>query len=96
MSGRRNTAVVCAAVAIIAAMAYSPIYFKNRMVSVSAAGSRFISAQSRNLYASDKPLTGSEVMRGPYMNVGSQDAGRDPDWDFARGVRKGYEKRDPV
>jgi len=28
----------------------------------------------------DESLTGSQVMRGPFMNTGSKDAGPDPDW----------------
>ncbi|RYG49073.1 hypothetical protein EON67_07005 [archaeon] len=41
--------------------------------------------QGNNLTLSDKPLTGSQIMRGAYMNTGSKDVGRDPDWDAATG-----------
>ncbi len=27
-------------------------------------------------------LSGSQIQRGQYINTGSQDIGRDPDWDF--------------
>ena len=36
----------------------------------------------RNLLDQEAPLTDSQIMRGPYMNTGSVDAGRDPDWDI--------------
>lgn len=42
-----------------------------------------------NLYASDKALSPNQVMRGPYVNTGSKDAGPDPDWDHATGRYKG-------
>lgn len=38
-----------------------------------------------NLYASDKPLSGNQIMRGPYINTGSKDVGPDPNWDHATG-----------
>lgn len=34
----------------------------------------------RNLTMSPKPLSGNAVMRGAFINSGSKDAGRDPDW----------------
>jgi hypothetical protein len=33
-----------------------------------------------NLTAQATPLQPSQVMRGAYLNTGSQDAGADPDW----------------
>ncbi len=39
---------------------------------------RFI---GKNLQRSKEPLTGSQVIRGAYLNTGSKDAGPDPDWD---------------
>jgi hypothetical protein len=39
------------------------------------------SGVKKSLTNSDQPLTGSQVQRGAYMNTGSKDAGRDPDWD---------------
>lgn len=38
-----------------------------------------------NLYARDKPLSGNQIMRGPYINTGSKDVGPDPNWDHATG-----------
>lgn len=35
-----------------------------------------------NLTTQSKPLTGSQIMRGAYLNSGSKDAGADPDWQF--------------
>ena len=40
---------------------------------------RFI---GKNLQRSKEPLTGSQVIRGAYINTGSKDAGPDPDWDL--------------
>ncbi len=37
--------------------------------------------EGHNLTTQDKPLTGSQIMRGAYLNTGSRDAGADPDWD---------------
>ena len=33
-----------------------------------------------NLTTSSSPLSSTAVMRGPFINSGSKDAGRDPDW----------------
>ncbi len=43
----------------------------------------------RPLYSSDKPLTGSQIMRGAYINSSSQDIGPDPDFDFKTGEWSG-------
>lgn len=48
----------------------------------------------RSLYQSDKPLTGSQIMRGAYMNTSSQDIGPDPDFDFKTGEWQG-KRNDP-
>ena len=40
------------------------------------------SLQSQPMVDSEKALTGSQVQRGPFMNSGSKDAGRDPDWNL--------------
>ena len=37
-------------------------------------------AKGRNLMLQDAPLGGNQVQRGAYLNSGSRDAGRDPDW----------------
>jgi len=44
----------------------------------------------------DSELTGSQIRRGAFNNSGSNDAGKDPHWDFRKGRRKkvgedGYE-----
>ena len=44
---------------------------------------------NRNLAGSDKALSGSQIMRGPYVNTGSKDVGPDPDWDVKKGTYKG-------
>ncbi|TFJ83795.1 hypothetical protein NSK_004897 [Nannochloropsis salina CCMP1776] len=49
----------------------------------------------RSLYQSDKPLTGSQIMRGAYMNTSSQDIGPDPDYDFRSGEWHGR-RNDPT
>jgi len=33
----------------------------------------------------DDPLTAPQVRRGAFLNTGSRDVGRDPDWDFDKG-----------
>ena len=49
-----------------------------------------------NLYAKDAPLSGSSVSRGPFLNSGSKDVGKDPDWvgGVWRGKRNGGDSRD--
>eukprot|EP00940_MAST-03C_sp_MAST-3C-sp2_P000604 g604.t1 len=42
----------------------------------------YVKQQKKNLFKHDKPLTGTQIMRGMYLNSGSRDAGPDPDWDF--------------
>ena len=41
------------------------------------------------LISREGALTGSQTMRGPYINSGSRDVGPDPDWDLKRGTYKG-------
>ena len=38
-----------------------------------------------NLNARDEPLTHAQIRRGAFLNSGSTDAGRDPQWDFRKG-----------
>ena len=38
--------------------------------------------QERSLSERDGALSGSQIQRGQYINTGSQDIGKDPDWDF--------------
>mmetsp|Transcript_14340 Transcript_14340/g.40820 ORF Transcript_14340/g.40820 Transcript_14340/m.40820 type:complete len:170 (-) Transcript_14340:161-670(-) len=42
-------------------------------------------ARIQNLTDRDDPLTPSQVQRGAFMNSGSKDAGRDPNWDWKNG-----------
>lgn len=36
----------------------------------------------------EESLTAAQVRRGAFMNSGSRDAGRDPKWDFEKGLYK--------
>ena len=36
----------------------------------------------------EKPLTAPQVRRGAFMNSGTKDVGRDPNWDFSKGEYK--------
>ena len=44
------------------------------------------SKAEKNLTESESGLTGSQIMRGPYINTGSKDVGRD---DTSRRVARG-------
>ncbi|KAJ1638460.1 hypothetical protein T492DRAFT_1139924 [Pavlovales sp. CCMP2436] len=57
---------------------YLPFYLHDRQTKLTG-----------NLYARDQPLSGNQIMRGPYINTGSKDAGPDPDWDHKTGRYKG-------
>lgn len=48
-----------------------------------------------NLTTQPEPLTGAQIMRGPYMNTGSKDAGADPDWVEGRYVGKSARSFEP-
>jgi hypothetical protein len=41
-----------------------------------------------NLSSRDKPLTAPQVRRGAFLNSGTRDVGKDPDWDFTTGKSK--------
>lgn len=41
-----------------------------------------------NLNEKDQALTGPQVRRGAFMNSGSKDIGKDPNWDFRTGQYK--------
>jgi hypothetical protein len=43
---------------------------------------------STNLTLRDQGLTGSQIMRGAYVNSGSHDVGLDPDWDPVTRTRR--------
>ena len=53
-------------------------------------------AEANSLSEKEGALSGSQIQRGQYINTGSQDIGRDPDWDFKehkwRGKRVKIEK----
>jgi len=40
-----------------------------------------------NLAQKEDPLTAPQVRRGAFLNSGTRDIGRDPEWDFERGKR---------
>jgi hypothetical protein len=46
------------------------------------------------MFASKEGLTGSQIMRGAYINTGSKDVGADPDYDHRTGTWKG-KRNDP-
>jgi hypothetical protein len=52
------------------------------------------SREDKSLFASEQPLTGSQIMRGNYINSGSKDIGPDPDYDFHSASWKGR-RNDP-
>lgn len=78
---RRNVALGAALVVVIGGIGLLPIAVKR------ARG-------DRSLFASEQPLTGSQIMRGAYVNSGSQDVGPDPDYDFKNAEWKGR-RNDP-
>jgi hypothetical protein len=39
-------------------------------------------ADEKSLSEKEGSLSGSQIQRGQYINTGSQDIGRDPDWDL--------------
>jgi hypothetical protein len=53
-------------------------------------------AEANSLSEKEGAFSGSQIQRGQYINTGSQDIGRDPDWDFKehkwRGKRVKIEK----
>ncbi len=52
-------------------------------------------AHPGNLTTQDAPLKPSQVMRGAYINSGSQDVGADPAWKTGRYVPTGAAHFDP-
>jgi hypothetical protein len=49
--------------------------------------------QNHNLAISQAALTGSQVMRGAFLNTGSKDVGPDPDWDMKTHTYRGGSTR---
>jgi hypothetical protein len=83
--GGRNALYAGALVALVGVFACAPLLLKHR-------------AAGNNLTSQDKPLTGSQIMRGAYMNTGSRDAGADKDWrnGVYIGAHKGGAAFDPT
>eukprot|EP00965_Chrysotila_dentata_P204977 6182672-Pleurochrysis_carterae.AAC.2 len=75
-----NLPLVGALFAFTALMAYVPVLLHRRQQRL---------RDGVTLWASDKPLTPSQVRRGNYLNTSSRDVGPDPDWDHATGMYKG-------
>ena len=47
------------------------------------------SHEASKMQTRDEALTGSQIQRGQYINSGSRDAGRDPDWDLKTNTWRG-------
>ena len=54
----------------------------------------FVRDRTPALDSSEKPLTGSQRMRGVFINAGSKDVGADPDWDPVTKTYLGWEKKE--
>mmetsp|Transcript_8350 Transcript_8350/g.14789 ORF Transcript_8350/g.14789 Transcript_8350/m.14789 type:complete len:93 (-) Transcript_8350:224-502(-) len=67
----KNVAVAVGLVGFVGACASVPYFLTLRMKNIT------------NLQQQEDSLSGSQVMRGAYVNTGSRDAGVDPDWNFA-------------
>ncbi|CAM9452724.1 unnamed protein product [Discosporangium mesarthrocarpum] len=72
---RRNIAVAVAILGFSGAMASVPFVVRKRA--------------KKSLYDSEEGLTGTQIQRGPFMNTGSKDVGRDEDWDLETRTWKG-------
>lgn len=60
---------VLACIGLVVVMGSLPLYFSSR---------------TPNMQWRDGALSTTSIMRGPYMNTGSRDAGPDPDWRVKR------------
>mmetsp|Transcript_7206 Transcript_7206/g.11490 ORF Transcript_7206/g.11490 Transcript_7206/m.11490 type:complete len:97 (+) Transcript_7206:78-368(+) len=67
----RNLATAVGLVGFVAGVGSIPYFYTKHM-----------SDKNINLLQQEKPLSGSQIIRGAYMNTGSKDIGVDPDWDF--------------
>ena len=83
--GGRNVGIALGVLAAALGFGSLPLYFHNRHQKL-----------NKPLVRSDQPLTGTQIMRGPYVNSGSKDAGRDPDWDLDTGRYKGHSPLDLI
>jgi hypothetical protein len=71
----RNAAYASALILLVGVFAATPLLIKKRQ-------------GDHNLTTQAKALTGSQIMRGAYLNTGSKDVGPDPDWQGGRYVGK--------
>ena len=71
----RNAASASALLLLVGVFAATPLLIKARQ-------------GGNNLTTQSKALTGSQIMRGAYLNTGSKDIGADPDWVDGRYVGK--------
>ena len=69
MSARGKALTLVGVVTLAGTMFAVPMWIRNRM--------------GGSLTAKAGELTGLQVQRGQFMNSGSRDVGRDPDWDGA-------------
>ena len=74
----RNLRVGFALTAFAGACGAIPLWYTKRMADAGI-----------NLQQQEKPLSGTQTIRGAYINTGSKDAGVDPDWDFKERRWKG-------
>ena len=74
MSARGKYATLAGMLSIIGVMGMLPMWIKWKI--------------AEPLSSADKSLTGSQIQRGQFMNTGSKDVGRDPDWDAKHAIYK--------
>ena len=72
---RSNAASASALLLLVSFFAAAPMLIKSRQA-------------GNNLTTQQAPLTGSQTMRGAYLNTGSHDAGPDPNWVNGKYVGK--------
>lgn len=79
-TNKSNKWVVAGCVALTGTMGAVPLLYQRWYI-------------GESLNEKDAPLTAAQVRRGAFMNSGSRDVGRDPDWDFTKGqhkIKSGY------
>ena len=77
---RSNVPLVLGLVTFTGVMAAVPLLLQKRHQRLTGGVS---------LVETDRGLAAAEVRRGTYLNTGSRDAGRDPDWDLKNNLYKG-------